>query len=143
MHKAIKNGIICIYPINGVAKLQYNLSLLKSIICNIHCLLDNDGEAIRALETAKSEALISSADYTFTNVRGMAESEFEDLLSIDVYKKRLEDDFGITIGNSLNGKKHKWSERLKIVFQSQGTDWSKEKVIDAVIEQLVKRVQKS
>lgn len=122
--KAIKNNLLIIEPIGGAGNLAYKLSLLKNSLCVTHTLLDDDNAGQSGYEKAEKDSLISISSCTFTKCEGFTEAEFEDCLSLDVYKNIVFDEFGVDLNTSKFRGSEKWSDRLRKVFLDQGKPWN-------------------
>ena len=124
--KALKDNLMVIEPIGGSGNLSYKLSLLKTSLCETHTLLDNDDAGRQAYEKAEQSSLISTKDNTMLVCSGMKDSEFEDCLSLDVYKSKILDEFDVDLKNVNLIKNKKWSDRVKMIFEHQGKVWSEQ-----------------
>lgn len=122
--KAIKNNLLIIEPIGGAGNLTYKLSLLKNSLCVTHTLLDDDNAGKTGYEKAEKDSLISISSCTFTKCEGFTEAEFEDCLSLDVYKNIVFEEFGVDLSSSKFRGSEKWSDRLRKVFLDQGKPWN-------------------
>ncbi len=54
----------------------------------------------------------------------MRDSEFEDLLSTEMYAELLDTDYGVALPSNTQRKSVKWSEQMKSVFNAAGKPWS-------------------
>lgn len=122
--KAIENHSFIIDKIGGAGNLSYKLLLLKNSLCVYHVLLDNDDAGRKANTKAQESGELEVKDVTFVNCLGMPNSEFEDCFNIEVYKEKIEIDYGIRLDVSEFRNNNKWSDRMKSVFQTQGKAWS-------------------
>lgn len=122
--KILKNHMLVIEPIGGAGNLPYKLSLMNNALCIYHVLLDNDDAGRRAFDKASNDGLLTVQNSTFTNCRGMRDSEFEDCLELSVYKERVLDEFGVNIDTPKFRNNRKWSDRMKDVFMDQGKRWN-------------------
>lgn len=122
--KALKNNILVIEPIGGAGNLSYKLSLLKNFLCQTHTLLDGDEAGKTAFEKAEKDSLIAISSCTMINCLGMANAEFEDCLSPDLYKDLVLKEFGVDLGVTQFRGNKKWSDRIGNVFMLQGKPWS-------------------
>ena len=122
--RALENHTFIIEKIGGAGNLSYKLSLLKNALCVYHVLLDNDEAGRKAHKKAEESGELEIKDVTFVNCLGMHNSEFEDCLNIDLYKLKIETDYGIRLDVHEFRNSNKWSDRMKSVFQTQGKTWS-------------------
>ena len=58
------------------------------------------------------------------NCLGMANAEFEDCLSPDLYKDVVLSEFGVDLGVTQFRGNKKWSDRIENVFRLQGKPWT-------------------
>ena len=122
--KAMKNNLFVIEPIGGAGNLPYKLSLMKNSLCVYHILLDNDKAGRESFQKAKDEELVSVKNCTLTNCRGMVNSEFEDCIDPEIYKRKILDDYSVDLNSTKFRGNNKWSERMKRVFMDQGKPWN-------------------
>ncbi len=122
--KSLKNNFLIIEPIGGAGNLSYKLSLLKNSLCATHSLLDNDDAGRSAYAKAEKDALISVANCTFINCRGMLDAEFEDCLALECYKDAVLSEFGVDLSSTKFRGNEKWSKRIKETFLDQGKPFS-------------------
>jgi predicted ATP-dependent endonuclease of OLD family len=124
LKRAIDNHMFIIEKIGGASKLSYKLSSLKNALCVFHVLLDNDEAGRKAFDQAEALGDLDLKDVTFVNCCGMPNSEFEDCLNIDVYKEKVEVEYGVRLDVAEFRNNNKWSDRMKVVFQTQGKIWT-------------------
>lgn len=119
--KALKSNALAIETLHGANKLSYHLNILKSQLCITHILLDNDDAGRKAFNDAESLNLIKPADATFTKCIGMKDSELEDMINPLIYRDAFLNEFNIDIFSTNFRGNQKWSERLKNLFDKNGT----------------------
>jgi predicted ATPase len=124
LKKALNSHIFIIEKIGGAGNLSYKLSLLKNALCIFHVLLDNDEAGRNAHTKALNSGELNIRDSTFINCMGMVNSEFEDTLNVDIYRIKVENEYGITLNVAEFRNNKKWSDRMKLVFQTQGKPWN-------------------
>lgn len=117
---ALKAHILVIEPIGGAGNLSYKLSLLRNALCTTQVLLDHDKAGREAYEKASEDGLCSLADTNFTICQGCQDSEFEDTISVDLYKERIRVEYGVNLDIPLFRGNEKWSSRIKKVFTAHG-----------------------
>ena len=122
--KAIKSNLLIIDCIGGAGNLSYKLTLLSNSLCVYHTFLDNDESGRMAYEKAEEDSLINIKNNTFITCNGSPNSELEDALEIDVYKKDIFDEYGVNVELSNLRGNQKWSDRVKKVFFAQGKPWN-------------------
>lgn len=132
--KSMKDGGLYIDPSNGSGNLSYKLDSYQAAVCLTHVLMDNDDAGRTAIQKAESDRIIKVSEYHLTICNGMPNAEFEDCLDVDIYKKEIEDEFGINLTKKIFRNNKKWSDRMRDTFFSQGKPWNDQ------IEQQVKYI---
>ncbi len=132
--RALKNNALIIQPLHGVSNLSHSLFDLKRSLCKYVALLDNDIAGKDAFNKANKEGLILPSEVKYTICNGMPEAEFEDCIKASAYENLLFNNFGVQLNCKEFKGKEKWSDRLKKVFLSQGSQW------DEQIERKVKNL---
>lgn len=135
----LDNGTFAVDSLGGGANLTYKLSLLRDSICLYHVFLDYDKCGNASYEAAKKAGLLEDGQINLARAYGRDESEFEDLINVDLYKSAIESKYRITLANKKFKGKKKWSERIKDVFISHGKPWNdgiKNAVKNLVSEQI-------
>ena len=121
LSSAIANNKLIIKPLGGASNLSHDIYDLKTSMCNVFVLLDNDDAGNIALNKAKSNALITEADYILTICKGMRQSEIEDCIRKEVYEDTLREDFNINLNcKEFRNSSNKWSDRIKEVRNTCG-----------------------
>lgn len=117
---ALKDGRLVFHPMKGAKNFVSCQRFFQSLLCKkIVAYVDNDLAAKTAYEQAKSEGLVDEQDVIFANVYKKNESEFEDLLSDDMYIEFIPQslpDWRRYIKNN----KHKWSENINELYARSG-----------------------
>lgn len=128
---AYDNGLFAFEPMGGCNNLSYQVSLHRSLICNVLVYLDADTDGKTAYKRAKDAGLLTPKEVFLTSIRSLGETEIEDLVKISVYKKEIEDKYGVKLqGLVFNSNKNKWSVRIKETFINQGRPWDDETEAD-------------
>lgn len=123
---ALNEGKIAFDHLNGCTNLSYKITQYKSLLCDVFAFLDGDSAAEKAFQEAESKELISEKEVCFAKMRGFKEAEIEDMVEISVYKKIVEDKYGVKLeGNIFRNNKKKWSDRVKATFYECGKRWPK------------------
>ena len=117
---ALKANLLVIEPIGGAGNLSYKLSLLRNALCTTQVLLDHDKAGRDAFDRASADGFCSLADTNFTICQGCQDSEFEDTISVDLYKDRIRTEYAVNLDIPLFRGNDKWSTRIKRVFQAHG-----------------------
>ena len=87
-------------------------------------LLDNDKAGREALEKAKKNCLIKDSQVKLTICNGSPEAEFEDCVRPEIYTDAIENEYSVSLECKEFKGNAKWSDRMKSVFLSQGTEWT-------------------
>ena len=121
---AHEKGLFAFEPMGGCNNLSYQVGLYRSLICNILVYLDADTDGKAAYKKAKTDGLLTPKDVFLTSIRSSGKTEIEDLVKISVYKKEIEDKYGVKLqGQVFNNNRNKWSVRIKETFKNQGKPW--------------------
>lgn len=121
INKALKDKLFVIEPLGGAGNLSYKLSHLKSSLCNVYVFLDYDDAGRKAYQDAKRDNLIRDNEISFSICKGRKpNSEFEDCINEEVYKKAILDEFGVDITSTAFRGSEKWSVRIIRTFKEQG-----------------------
>ncbi|MGW0418024.1 ATP-dependent nuclease [Streptomyces sp. NPDC003015] len=135
LRKAISSGGLALDYLKGASNLLPKLDGLRQQLCQYHVLLDHDGSGLMAGQKARDAGLLSTREETYTIVPSMKESEFEDVLDVDLYKDDINLVFGVSLDVAEFKKgKGKWSERVEAAFRRQG------KVYDSGVSNQVKKL---
>lgn len=124
LKNALSNNQLYIKPMMGASNLAHDALDLKNSLCTYCVLLDHDKAGEESAAKAKQAGIIKDAQLKYTICNGMTESEFEDCLKVDVYAKAIMDEFSVNVKRKEFKGKKKWSERMKNVFYSCGSEWS-------------------
>ena len=132
---AISDGILAIDFLGGAGNIVYKLTLLRTLQCQYHILLDNDAAGREASQKAIEYGLATMAEITKTNCNGSPESEIEDCYNLSAYKDDVLRRFGVTLDVPQFRCNKKWSDRVKDCFLSQGKDWNEniEKAVKVIV----------
>ncbi len=121
---ALASNLVVIKPLYGASNLSHDLADLKNSMCRYVVLLDYDDAGKNASEKAKTAGLLKDSEVKFTICNGMPQAEFEDCLKPSIYEQVIQEEFGISLeAPNFKGNK-KWSDRVRDVFLSQGSEWS-------------------
>jgi predicted ATP-dependent endonuclease of OLD family len=141
--KALSNDTFIIEKIGGASNLSYRLNRLKHTLCLYHVMLDNDYAGRNAQEKATNQKELEIVNLTFINCPGMADSEFEDCINLEIYKDHIESMYGIIFSvPQFKTNNKKWSDRMKDLFNSQGKPWN-EKIEAQLKEQVAICIEKN
>ena len=78
----------------GLGESLYKLTELRNMLCGIHVFLDNDTSGRSAAEKAQADGLLKPIDLHLATCPGKRDSEWEDLVAVDLYKDRVNATFG-------------------------------------------------
>lgn len=122
---ALSNGTLVFDHLGGATNIGYKTSLHKSNLCNVVAYLDNDKAGRLGIENAESKGILKTSEYVLSFCKGMQDSELEDLIDFDVYKKSIFDCYGVDLNTkSFRNNKKQWSDRVKESFTLSGKKWS-------------------
>lgn len=135
--KAIEDRDLTLQSINGISKLSYTLSLLKSQICEYYVFADNDVEGRNAVIKVIGDKLLSDSNYNLISCEGMKESEFEDCIKTSIYRDIVLQKYGVDLNKNddINKLNKKWSVRMKNIFEKEGKIWSE--IVETDLKRLV------
>ena len=85
--------------------------------------MDNDSAGRDAYDQAVKLELLRDADVNFVSCRGMPDSELEDTYKPNSYADSLNREFGVNLNVGEFRSNRKWSDRMRVVFQTQGKRW--------------------
>ena len=122
----LNNSVLSICTLTGGNNLGYQVSLYKSMLCDVMFFLDNDKCGKDAFEKANERNFLNATDGCFAELDGANESEIEDLIDVKVYSSRIQEEFGIDLNNQqfLSTTK-KWSDNVKKIFLMSKKEWNK------------------
>jgi len=123
--EAMDRNRLTIDTLGGASNLAYKLGLLRDALCEYQCFLDADSAGQQAFDKAKEAQLIRDADANFTTCQGMREAEIEDLFDSALVNDVLKVTYRIKSPKVPKvTKRKKWSERMKVVFETSGKRWN-------------------
>lgn len=125
IQKALNTHRLVIESTKGAGNLSHRISLFRSHICRIRCVLDDDDAGRSAYEEAERAGYISVSEVNFLTKQGKTDSELEDLLDQKVVNKFILDEYGVTMIDSNRLKQKKWSSYAEICFKQAGKPWTK------------------
>ena len=117
--QAMDSNSLIIHYIHGTKNLVHELNVLRSSICDVALLLDNDDPAKKAAEEVLNKGLITHQRLCFAICKGLRESEFEDCIQPKVYADVIQQKYGVNIIKKQMSDKAKWSERMNRIFRDQ------------------------
>lgn len=127
LKNALKKWEFAIHYSKGASNISYRLDLLKSQMCKVFVLLDNDDSWKQALKNAIDHSRLSPNQYMQTMVKGKTEAEFEDLISPDIFKDDILNKYWVNIDDKTFTKsKKKFSDAIKELFEENWKQFSDE-----------------
>ena len=137
----IKDGVLAIKAIGGVHNLDVAIMNYQNLLCkNIFVYIDNDNEANIAKNKVFAANLINEQYLLQTAIQNKEESEFEDLVSRDLYNEIFTEPSLQNWCDAFNCKKYKWSENLKKYYENGGITLT-EKRLAQIKEEISKKIE--
>lgn len=121
---AIKMNLLVIKSLGGAGNLCHDINDLKNSMCQYVVLLDNDSAGREAAQKAIVKNLLKTSEVKFTICNGSPEAEFEDCLNPSFYLAAIKKVYNVNINCREFRGNRKWSDRMKNVFLSQGSQWT-------------------
>jgi predicted ATP-dependent endonuclease of OLD family len=124
LRAALKNAHLVIDHLHGAGKLSYKLTELRNMLCGIHVFLDNDPSGRTASDKAQADGLLKPIDFHLATCPGKKNSEWEDLVVVDLYKDWVNATFGVDLKGPNFQNSNLWSERMAATFHQCGKPWT-------------------
>jgi putative ATP-dependent endonuclease of OLD family len=122
---ALSNASLIIDHLGGASNVGYKTTLYKNNLCNVIAYLDNDEAGRKGIKDAEAKGIIKTNEYILSFVRGMQNSELEDLLDINSYSQLIKDEYGVDLNiPAFKTNNKQWSDRVKKLFELYGKIWS-------------------
>ncbi len=122
---AFSNASLIIDHLGGASNIGYKTTLYKNNLCNVIAYLDNDEAGRKGIKEAEAKGIIKTNEYVLSFVRGMRNSEIEDLLDINSYNQLINDEYGVDLNTpAFKTNDKQWSDRVKKLFELYGKIWS-------------------
>lgn len=122
---ALSNASLIIDHLGGASNIGYKTTLYKNNLCNVIAYIDNDEAGRKEISGAVDKGIIKTNEYVLSLVKGMKNSEIEDLLDINSYNQIIKDEYGVDLNiTKFKTKDKKWSDRVKDIFKSNGKIWT-------------------
>lgn len=141
--EALSSGYLNIIVAHGCSKAGPIVKLLKSAICKVHVVFDDDNDGQNATKHLLKSNVLFPSEVTLLKFAGMSSSEIEDSLDPACYWGRIATKYGITtnVEGELNAISPKWSDRLAKIFRNHGVQWGPDEeddcktiVADAIVQ---------
>lgn len=125
LYKALRDGVLCISYTGGCGNLTYQIGLYQSVVCDTFVYFDNDVAGRDSVDKAERTGLLRVSDYKLATCIGMVDSEFEDIIDVDVYNGAIFDKYGVDLKcKEFKNNRKKWSDRVRDAFKAQGKIWN-------------------
>ena len=119
--QSLGNGRLALDSMGSVSNLAYDAQRYKRLVCNVHAFVDDDDAARAAVAKALASGALDSNEVHVATCPGRAQSEIEDLLSLDAYKDVVLNTCGLNLDVSqFRSDKEKWSDRVQSLLRAQG-----------------------
>lgn len=141
---AIDKGIIAFNELKGASHLSQGILYWQTALCDVFAFIDNDQEGQSARCEALKNESIKPKNITLVPQMGQTESEIEDLILPKWYADAVKKRYGVDLNHHTFKKgKHKWSDRMKKVFDVYGQLWddTTKSEIKKIITEVVKKEQ--
>ncbi len=119
---ALKNNELVIQPMSGTDHVEMHLTTAKSMVADFYVFLDNDRAGKESIGNATKKGLLLHNEYMLTAYTDMSrDSEMEDMLDVEFYRKKIETEYGIDLTTGkFKARNKKWADRIKDVFNDCG-----------------------
>jgi predicted ATPase len=125
LRSALKNAHLVIDYLTGAGKLTYKLTELRNVLCGIHVFLDNDESGRSSAAKALEDGLLKPIDLQYASCIGKRNSEWEDLISVDLYESWVSSEYGVNLAGSPFQSARSWGDRMRETFGRASRDWTK------------------
>jgi predicted ATP-dependent endonuclease of OLD family len=126
IEQSLDNQTLAIDTMGGGSNLNYKLTQLRASMCEVYVLLDHDQAGRLAFQNAADQCLLTISKTTYTQCKGMSNSEFEDWLDESVYEPMIKAKYGEIVSSTYyRNHRDKWSSRVENAFTKLGKPWSK------------------
>ena len=124
--KLKKQGAIVLDNLKGCSKASYKASLYKNLLLEVFLLVDSDSEGLNSLKEVMDKGILLTNETMKISVKGMNNSELEDLVDFNYYNDIIFNEFGVNINtNDFKRLNKPWSDRIKNEFHVCGQTWDK------------------
>lgn len=131
---ALRDHVLVVKGLGGASKLRYHASLHESALCDIYVYVDKDQAGLAAVNSMISDGRLKMNQAQYVVSRGNNESEFEDLIRVEVYAEQFKREYGIDVEDKkFRVGKRKWSDRVRDAFEQQGRPFNEEFLRDVKI----------
>jgi predicted ATP-dependent endonuclease of OLD family len=124
---AISTHRLSIMPMGGTGGLSYYLTMTSQLIGQAVVFIDSDEAAKQAIKKALDQHLINDKNYILCACDGMKNSEFEDSITINIYRQAVIDKYNVDLNTGKMRNKSKiWSNKVQEVFNDCGKLWNED-----------------
>jgi len=124
---ALDTNRFSILTLGGTGAVSYYINLLNTLISSTLVFLDSDEAGRNAINKALGDKIIDDKHYYLCKKSDMAKSEFEDIISLDLYRQEVIDKYGVDLDTGkMRNKTKVWSDRVRDVFEDNGKVWTEE-----------------
>lgn len=121
LSKRIKDGDLNIFSLDSASKLSYHLKWFQDQLCSCFVILDNDQAGKESVKKQLASKELDQKSYSLIVVKGLNDSEIENLIKLEFYAEIILEKFGIDINaTDFTKKKSKWSDALTEVLSNSG-----------------------
>ena len=124
LRAALRNAHLVVDHLGGAGKLSYKLTELRNMLCGLHVFLDNDSSGRAAGDNAQADGLLKPIDLHLATCPGKKNSEWEDLVALDLYRDWVNTTFGVELKGSSFQNSGLWSDRMEGTFHQSGKSWT-------------------
>lgn len=124
---AISTHRLSIMPMGGTGGLSYYLTMTSQLIGQAVVFIDSDEAAKQAIKKALDQHLINDKNYILCACDGMKNAEFEDSITINIYRQAVIDKYNVDLNTGKMRNKSKiWSDKVQEVFNDCGKLWNED-----------------
>ena len=124
LRSALRNAHLVVDHLFGAGKLSYKLTELRNMLCGLHVFVDNDDSGRGATERAQADGLLKPLDLHLATCPGKKNSEWEDLLALDLYGDWVQTTYGVALKGPTFQNSKSWSDRMAETFHASGKPWN-------------------
>jgi hypothetical protein len=124
LRSAFKNAHLVIDHLLGAGKLSYKLTELRNMLCGAHVFLDHDDAGRMAATKAEGDGLLKPVEVHFATCAGKKNSEWEDLLRVELYEGWVQATYGVLLKGATFQNSKMWSDRMADIFLQSGKTWN-------------------
>ena len=98
------------------------IGFIRGQLCNIYVFVDDDTAGNQLIEKMKSVGTIKDTEYTILKMKGLRNSELENIFNPNLYASSIAEKYGIPVENVIFGcsAEKKWTSCIADVFRDSG-----------------------